>query len=270
MRIALDQFNNRVVAEETTKEGRYTCPICGEAVRPRAIHSQQRCPHFAHLPNCICPDNWTSDMSEWHLSWQQKFPMECREVVLEKDGVKHRADILIKDRVIEFQHSQILAKEFRARNEFYQSCGKRVIWVFDITNEFVSVRSEPPTDACVSWYSRPAFLRDYNMDSGYSLFLQKGDRLFWVFYEKNNVFHYFEPGFEITSEMFLKDFGCASQKNTHSITAVWNKHKERLLPNMQPKQIDRKTPQTARIQPKRSGRFVPAIPSPEIEIKFKR
>ena len=28
-------------------------------------------------------------MSEWHCSWQEKFPAECREVVLEKDGVKH-------------------------------------------------------------------------------------------------------------------------------------------------------------------------------------
>ena len=80
-------------------------------------------------------DDWDHDMSEWHFSWQEKFPEECREVVVEYNGVKHRADILINNTVIEFQHSPITAEEIKRRNDFYIACGYNVVWVFDATNQ---------------------------------------------------------------------------------------------------------------------------------------
>ena len=65
--------------------------------------------------------------------WQDCFPIEKQEVILESEGKKHIADVLIEDHktVIEFQHSKLLIDEFRDRNSFYKSLGYKVIWIFD-------------------------------------------------------------------------------------------------------------------------------------------
>ena len=90
--------------------------------------------YFSHKKGTDC-DSFSHDMSDWHLDWQMKFPIENREVVMEKDGIKHRADVFINNTVIEFQHSPITAEEIAKRNEFYLSCGYKVIWIFDADNQ---------------------------------------------------------------------------------------------------------------------------------------
>ena len=57
-------------------------------------------------------------------------------MIIEKDGVKHIADIFIPkaNTVIEFQHSPISFEDFNERNRFYTDCGYRLVWVFDATN----------------------------------------------------------------------------------------------------------------------------------------
>ncbi len=135
MFIALDTNGERVSIENATKDNQYFCPICGELLTIRATDSLAVKTHFAHKRGTICYDDWTHDMSEWHLSWQKQFPEQCREVVIEKNGIKHRADICINNTVIEFQHSPIKGEEIAKRNEFYISCGYQVIWVFDATDQ---------------------------------------------------------------------------------------------------------------------------------------
>lgn len=131
MFIAFDENKERTSIENATRPNQYFCPICGEPLIIRAEKSLARRKHFAHKSGTNCTDDWSHDMSEWHLSWQEKFPEECREVVVEKDGVKHRADVLINNIVIEFQHSPITSEEIARRNMFYLSCGHPVVWVFD-------------------------------------------------------------------------------------------------------------------------------------------
>lgn len=135
MFIALDVNGNRISIENATKDNQYFCPICGELLTIRATDSLAVKTHFAHKRGTICYDDWTHDMSEWHLSWQRQFPEQCREVVIEKNGVKHRADICINDTVIEFQQSPITGEEIAKRNAFYLSCGYQVVWVFDATDK---------------------------------------------------------------------------------------------------------------------------------------
>jgi hypothetical protein len=74
-------------------------------------------------------------MTEWHLSWQGLFPEECREVVIEEGGQRHRADVYLPESktVIEFQHSPMASREFEERNAFYMARGRRLIWVYDVT-----------------------------------------------------------------------------------------------------------------------------------------
>ncbi len=135
MFIALNADGERISIENATQDNKYYCPICGEPLTIRATNSLAVKTHFAHKRGTICYDDWTHDMSEWHLSWQKQFPEQYREVVIEKDGIKHRADVCINSTVIEFQHSPITGEEIAKRNDFYISCGYQVVWVFDATNK---------------------------------------------------------------------------------------------------------------------------------------
>lgn len=180
-------------------------------------------------------------MSEWHLSWQENFPEDCREVVVEKDGIKHRADVLINNTVIEFQHSSITSEEIAKRNNFYMSCGYHVIWVFDaegyIKNS-VSGSIDPykcgENDLCwkraKAQFTKPfpqgitVFL-DYSTEISVPQFAnQKVRILLWL---KNvapkNIYFYrlSKPQFfYIYPANFLKQFGAISDQNIPSIDDI--------------------------------------------------
>jgi len=135
MHIALDKNGNRISAEDAIKSEDYYCPTCGEKV----ILKQGRInvTHFSHITR-ECSDTWNYDMSEWHYSMQERFEKEQREVVVKYKGQTHRADILQGDKVIEFQHSPISLEEIIERNEFYQSAGYKIAWVFDVQEQYDS------------------------------------------------------------------------------------------------------------------------------------
>lgn len=130
MYIAKTKNNKRIYIEEALKDKNeeYFCPQCnGELV---IKDGDINVSHFAHksLSNC---DDFSHDMSVWHRTWQERFPEENREVVINYKGEIHRADICIDNYVIEFQHSPISRDEFNRRCEFYTSAGYKLIWVFD-------------------------------------------------------------------------------------------------------------------------------------------
>ena len=134
MFIAVDEEKHKVSITEAEKGNSYYCPLCGEKLTLRK-NCKKKAPHFAHKPGSDCTD-W-GDMSEWHLDWQESFPKEYREVVMEYNGEKHRADICIEKMklVIEFQHSPISREEFHKRNCFYMGLGYQMVWVFDAVNK---------------------------------------------------------------------------------------------------------------------------------------
>ena len=133
--IALNANNEKVSIENADKICEYFCPVCNEKLSIKATNSLSVRAHFAHKKGTECLDDWKHDMSEWHYNWQCQFPEEYREVVVEKDEKKHRADVLINGYVIEFQHSPISRVEIKERNEFYTNCGYKVIWVFDANDK---------------------------------------------------------------------------------------------------------------------------------------
>lgn len=128
---ALTMDNIKISIEDALPGESYLCPICGNSVMVKAASSDNVRTHFAHKRNALCSDSWKHDMSDWHFEWQSKFPIESREVVVENSGAIHRADVLINNTVIEFQHSPISGEEFEARNSFYKNCGYSVVWLFD-------------------------------------------------------------------------------------------------------------------------------------------
>ena len=135
MIVAYDKNKNRVHIDDAIRENKYYCPTCGEELSIK--RGEIRVHHFSHLSTSSC-DGWHYDMSEWHSSWQNQFPLESQEIIFEVDGQKHRADVFINNTVIEFQHSKISTEEFNERNSFYTSLGYKVIWIFDATDAYLN------------------------------------------------------------------------------------------------------------------------------------
>ena len=130
---AIDENGNKTDAKEgLSRQTKYYCRLCKGEVRFRC--GDNNAPHFAHINSCT--DDFTNDMSEWHKSWQELFPLRNREVVIEHNNELHRADVLCYGTVIEFQHSPISKSEFERRNEFYTNAGRKVVWIFDLTELF--------------------------------------------------------------------------------------------------------------------------------------
>ena len=133
MFVGIDQKGQRVFVENAKKEEMYFCPICNGKLHIR--EGEVNTKHFAHVSLETC-DDFSSDMSEWHRKWQEQFPMKNREVIISHKGEVHRADVLAYGYVVEFQHSSISAEEFNRRNSFYISAGYKVIWIFDLSEEW--------------------------------------------------------------------------------------------------------------------------------------
>ena len=135
-RIAIDECNNRVYIDDVYSKHQYYCPICNSILIVKN-KGKIRQHHFAHKCDCKCSESFVDRnyeanlMSDWHIDWQESFPIENREFVLKCGKIKHRADILVGKTVIEFQHSNISPEIFQKRNKFYLEHGCKVIWVFD-------------------------------------------------------------------------------------------------------------------------------------------
>lgn len=100
------------------------CELCSKEVISKC--GEIKAWHWAHkVKDC---DSWSEGETNWHLAWKSAFGKNQTEITIEKEGVKHRADILTKDGVvIEVQHSPISTNDIEDRQCFYD----KLIWVFD-------------------------------------------------------------------------------------------------------------------------------------------
>ncbi|MBO4540574.1 MAG: hypothetical protein J5736_01170 [Bacilli bacterium] len=167
MRLAIDADGNRVCIDDVERGETFFCQECGERLVQR--RGEIKAHHFAHYPNTKCVDLWHYDETDWHSEMESLFPKEFQEIVLEKDGRKHRADVLIPNRrlVVEFQKDRLNADEFRSRNEFFKSFGYRVLWVFNEALNFQSKAITPfgKNNAIVRHWTRPSrVFRDFSLE----------------------------------------------------------------------------------------------------------
>jgi competence protein CoiA len=127
MIFALNEQNNRILAEPNINA---ICPVCKEKLIAKC--GKIKVWHFAHIADSEC-DSFAEHESQWHIDWKNKFPRDNQEVVIEKDGIKHIADIYSGTCVIELQHSPISPDEIHERENFYGD----MIWVFDLTDKYL-------------------------------------------------------------------------------------------------------------------------------------
>ena len=126
---------------------KYYCTACDGEVIIKS--GSVRIDHFAHKTKCLY-DYLDNDMSEWHREWQLRFPPGNREIILKLDEMDsgafqhkiRRTDVLCYGYAIEFQYSPISHDEFNKRNEFYNKLGYKVVWIFNLIEEFESNKIE--------------------------------------------------------------------------------------------------------------------------------
>ena len=142
MQFAVDKDDNRIWIEDTFSNQAYFCPYCGTELITKKGDIRRH--HFAHRSLQACKDSWIRnskyDESSWHYDWQNEFPACNREIKLELGQVKHRADVIVDQTVIEFQHSLLSELDFNERNNFYFDLGYKVIWLFDLSDLYESKR----------------------------------------------------------------------------------------------------------------------------------
>ena len=139
------------------------CPLCdGETIaRCGEIYVW----HWAHRSldgNCE-----GGEETDWHRAWKSVFPKDVVEVVINKDGRKKRADLLLPNGwIVEFQNSPITHDEVVDRDKFY---GK-VLWVYNLTECLPRLRFWLKDEYCTfSWIrprSYPTYGREFVWDLG--------------------------------------------------------------------------------------------------------
>ena len=119
-----------VNGEKTTAihSAKGVCLCCGADVFAKC--GPQRVWHWAHKNKEECNYSNKEVKKQWHIDWQNQFPLDWREVRCPEDNPIHIADIKTPDElVVEFQHSYISAGDRLAREQFHTN----MIWVVDGT-----------------------------------------------------------------------------------------------------------------------------------------
>lgn len=105
---------------------RATCPSCGREVVAKC--GTIKVWHWAHAARDCDP--WSEPESAWHVGWKQRAPIDRQEVIMQRDGIVHRADVVAKNgSVLELQASTISVEEIQERERFYG----RMAWLFRCT-----------------------------------------------------------------------------------------------------------------------------------------
>ena len=134
--IARGPHGERVHVDDTESRCDYTCPVCGALLVPHKGDVRRH--HFKHKGDHVCADSWSGTYcdSEWHHAWQERFPLDNREVTLVLGSIRHRADVIVGQTVVEFQHSRLAKGRYDDRNAFYGDLGYKVVWLFDLQSAF--------------------------------------------------------------------------------------------------------------------------------------
>ena len=122
MLFAVDR-NNQKIAAASKADG--WCSMCGEKLLAKCGKIVTH--HWSHRSEDC--DTWRESETEWHRYWKSLVPPKFSEVTIEKNGQRHRADIVTKNNVvIELQHSPLSIDEIAEREFFYV----KMIWLFDV------------------------------------------------------------------------------------------------------------------------------------------
>lgn len=130
MLLALDPDGQRVPAHPRQRDTGCVCPLCKGAVVAHCGPIVRW--HWAHTATDC--DSWTEPETSWHLSWKARFVRDWQatiEVSVERAGKAHRADVITpRGVVVELQSGYLSAMEILARELFWPSQDRRLMWIY--------------------------------------------------------------------------------------------------------------------------------------------
>jgi len=204
----------KVKASPSLKESqtKVFCPFCDPLSERPLRHNcgSQKIPYFSHPPGTFC--NEYGKETDWHLEWKQKVHSDYCEVIMERNGIRHIADIKNNcNLVIELQHSKISQIDIEDREAFYDD----MVWLFDATNPTPKEKLEKPCKRIIDITLYRVYdpksdvvfyeyhwkrARQWILNTKKPLFLDMGDD--FIFYIPNGSF---EEGYccEITKDHFI-------------------------------------------------------------------
>lgn len=114
------------IKSSATPYSKGLCPFCESQVIAKC--GEFKSWHWAHKKIVSC-DSWYKPETEWHRNWKKVFGITNCEIILQKEGVKHIADIkTIHGRIIELQNSPIDNETLASREIFY---GNDMAWIIN-------------------------------------------------------------------------------------------------------------------------------------------
>ena len=141
-RIEIKEFLENDILKKEVKNGSKFI-VCQNNHDLIKYESDIRKCHFKHKNTT---DVGGHPMSKWHAEWQSNFEHTEIWFPLKKKCHKiRRADALVYNTVLEFQHSNISKLEITRRNFDYKIHEKNVIWIID-GNDFVKIIHLPIND----------------------------------------------------------------------------------------------------------------------------
>jgi competence CoiA-like predicted nuclease len=144
------------------------CPMCQTPLISRC--GSQKIHHFAHKGIRDC-DSWYEPISEWHLGWQ-KLAYPYTEIVIEKGGVKHRADVRYPSGlIVEIQDSKLPFEQKNEREVFYQD----MFWILNAKKWCVEYCGESNIFRDVLYLMKPSQDWFLNSSNRTPIFLDLGD-----------------------------------------------------------------------------------------------
>ena len=203
MFVAIDDKETLTYIEHAVLGRDYFCPLCRDKVSIKRGEERQHC--FSHFPGRACSDSWDReyDISEWHREWQKCFPICNQEVVVQLGEIKHRADVLTGKTVVEFQHSALSTDSFNKRNSFYRDLGYKVVWLFDLIEEYQNrfIKKSIEKDNCFVWDNPKRTFNKYDLNIGQTeLFFQFKDN------GENCIVKIKEASIDGFKEFFISDY----------------------------------------------------------------
>ena len=121
--INIDDYNSNDKIKKKVNNGKYEL-VCEKGHKLIAHNCKKIKSFFTHYNSNF------STMTEWHKKWQSMFEDENCEFSVGEC----RADVMINDYVLEFQHSKIIKEEINKRNDNYKLNNKKLIWIIECNN----------------------------------------------------------------------------------------------------------------------------------------
>ena len=138
---------------EVARKQHGVCPVCQSELIARK--GDVRAEHWWHVNGKRC-DAWYQPKGPWHCYWQNMFPKEWQEVVVQKEikgqEVRHVADVKTeKGAILEVQYSPISIEDIAIRELFYGN----MLWLVNMRRtrtdlSVLSVLIAPAMNYCES------------------------------------------------------------------------------------------------------------------------